>query len=56
MHLEIYVDDLREAEARLVGLGAGRPAEQDPTDPGLVVLTDPAGHPFCIFERPTPGS
>lgn len=54
MHLEVYVDDLRGAEARLVGLGAGRPAAQDPADPGLVVLTDPAGHPFCIFERPTP--
>jgi predicted enzyme related to lactoylglutathione lyase len=56
MHLEIYVDDLHQAEARLVSLGAGKPAEQDPTDPGLVVLTDPAGHPFCIFERSTPGS
>jgi catechol 2,3-dioxygenase-like lactoylglutathione lyase family enzyme len=54
MHLEIYVDNLRQAEARLVGLGAGRPAEQDPSDPDLVVLTDPAGHPFCIFERSTP--
>ena len=55
MHLEVYVDDLQEAEARLRSLGAGRPAEQDPADPGLVVLTDPAGHPFCIFERPGPG-
>lgn len=56
MHLEIYVDDLQQAEARLVGLGAGKPAAQDQADPGLVVLTDPAGHPFCIFERSTPGS
>lgn len=52
MHLEIYVDDLHQAETRLVSLGAGRPSQQDPTNPGLVVLTDPAGHPFCIFERP----
>lgn len=56
MHLEIYVDELQQVEARLVSLGAGKPAEQDPTNPGLIVLTDPAGHPFCIFERPTPGS
>jgi catechol 2,3-dioxygenase-like lactoylglutathione lyase family enzyme len=56
LHLEIYVDDLQQAEARLVSLGAGKPAEQDLTDPGLVVLTDPAGHPFCIFERPAHGS
>jgi len=56
MHLEIYVDDLHQAEARLKSLGASRPAEQDSTDPGLIVLTDPAGHPFCIFERLTPES
>jgi len=56
MHLEIYVDDLTRAEARLVELGAGRPAMQNRADLGLVVLTDPAGHPFCIFERPTPSS
>lgn len=53
MHLEVYVDDLKQAEARLLSLGACNPAEQDSADPGLVVLTDPAGHPFCIFERPT---
>lgn len=56
MHLEVYVDDLEQAETRLLSLGAGKPTEQDPADPGLVVLTDPAGHPFCIFERPTPQS
>jgi hypothetical protein len=56
MHLEICVDDLQQAEARLVSLGAGKPEEQGPTDPGLIVLTDPAGHPFCIFERPTPST
>ncbi|WP_375433149.1 VOC family protein [uncultured Friedmanniella sp.] len=56
MHLEIFVDDLHRAAARLVGLGAGRPAEQDPANPDLVVLTDPAGHPFCISERSTPAS
>lgn len=53
MHLEIYVDDLQESEARLLGLGASKPAAQNPADPDLVILIDPAGHPFCIFERPT---
>lgn len=56
MHLEIYVDDLHQAEVRLVGLGATRPLAQAQADPDLVVLTDPAGHPFCIFERSTTGS
>lgn len=54
MHLEVYVDDLEQAAARLVALGATRPDAQDPDDAALVVLLDPAGHPFCIFERPTP--
>ena len=56
MHLEIAVEDGQLATARLVELGAGRPSEQDPTNPGLIVLTDPAGHPFCIFNSPTPVS
>lgn len=56
MHLEIYVDDLHQAEVRLVELGASRPVAQDSANPELVVLTDPAGHPFCIFERSTTGS
>jgi len=60
MHLEVYVDDLQRSEARLVALGASKPVAQDAADPGLVVLADPAGHPFCIFfcifEGPTPQS
>ena len=54
MHLEVYVEDLQQAEARLIARGASKPIAQDAADPGLVVLVDPAGHPFCIFERPTP--
>jgi hypothetical protein len=53
MHFEIYVDDLARQEQHLIGCGATKPEHQGPNDPGLVVLLDPAGHPFCIFERPT---
>jgi hypothetical protein len=53
MHFEIYVDDLARQEQRLIGGGATKPEHQDRNDPGLVVLLDPAGHPFCILERPT---
>lgn len=48
-HLDLYVDDLEEAAAECVKLGASRPEEQ----PGQtwLVLTDPAGQPFCICQR-----
>lgn len=45
-HLDIRVDDVDRATADLVAAGATRP-EFQPGD-GWVVLTDPAGHPFCI--------
>ncbi|CAK7288192.1 VOC family protein [Streptomyces misionensis] len=48
LHLCFEVADLDEAEARLLELGAGKPDHQ-PHDAGNArVLTDPAGHPFCI--------
>ncbi|WP_460062764.1 VOC family protein [Streptomyces sp. YKOK-I1] len=40
-------EDLGEAEARLLELGAGKPDHQ-PHGVKARVLTDPAGHPFCI--------
>jgi catechol-2,3-dioxygenase len=45
-HLDLLVDDLDEAEARCLELGATKPDHQ----PGSHwrVLIDPAGHPFCI--------
>jgi catechol 2,3-dioxygenase-like lactoylglutathione lyase family enzyme len=43
-------DDLDEAEARLLALGAGKPDHQPHGDTARV-LTDPAGHPFCISTR-----
>lgn len=47
-HLDLAADDVEEAAARCVELGATRPAEQ----PGQtwVVLLDPAGHPFCVTD------
>lgn len=50
LHFDFHVDDLDEAESELVKLGAGKPAHQGDQD-GYRVLTDPAGHPFCIVRR-----
>jgi catechol 2,3-dioxygenase-like lactoylglutathione lyase family enzyme len=50
LHLCFAVDDLEEAEARLLGLGAGKPGQQ-PHEDRWRVLTDPAGHPFCVVVR-----
>ncbi|MET9361955.1 VOC family protein [Streptomyces sp. NPDC006632] len=46
-HFDFAVDDLDEAEARLLELGAGKPDHQ-PNEGRWRVLTDPAGHPFCL--------
>lgn len=48
-HLDLYVDDLDKAEQQALALGAGKPEFQ----PGerWRVLTDPAGHPFCLCVR-----
>ncbi|MFE0471912.1 VOC family protein [Streptomyces sp. NPDC058947] len=47
LHCCFRVEDLDQAEARLLELGAGRPDRQ-PNAEKWRVLTDPAGHPFCI--------
>lgn len=49
-HLDMYVDDLDDAEARCVELGAHKP-EFQPGGDRWRVLTDPAGQPFCICVR-----
>ncbi|WP_046778181.1 VOC family protein [Streptomyces yangpuensis] len=46
-HFDFEVDDLDEAEALLLELGAGKP-EQQPGGDRWRVFTDPAGHPFCL--------
>lgn len=53
VHLDIAVDDLDAAAADAIELGATLlDAEHD----GLRVLTDPAGHPFCLYFDPELGS
>lgn len=47
MHLDLAVDNLDEAEAEALRLGAHRAAEQ-PAPNRWRVLLDPAGHPFCL--------
>jgi hypothetical protein len=49
LHLDFAVDDLAAAETRLLELGAGRPDHQ-PGGHRWRVLTDPAGHPFCLVQ------
>ncbi|MEH1102930.1 VOC family protein [Micromonospora sp. CPCC 205561] len=44
-HLDVQVDDVEEAEKRVLALGARRlPGEGD----DFRVYADPAGHPFCL--------
>ncbi len=49
-HLDLVVDDLDEAAATLLAAGAAQPDFQ-PGGERWRVLTDPAGHPFCIIPR-----
>ncbi|WP_327365530.1 VOC family protein [Streptomyces sp. NBC_01217] len=49
-HLDFAVDDLDEAEAMLLELGAAKP-EYQPDGDRWRVFTDPAGHPFCVTRR-----
>jgi catechol 2,3-dioxygenase-like lactoylglutathione lyase family enzyme len=49
MHLDLLVPDLAAAVAVAIEAGA-RLAEFQPQD-DVRVLFDPAGHPFCLFER-----
>lgn len=48
LHLDIAVDNLRDAVAWAIEVGAEL-AEWQPQDDVRVML-DPAGHPFCLFE------
>jgi catechol 2,3-dioxygenase-like lactoylglutathione lyase family enzyme len=53
LHLDFAVDDLDEAEALLLVLGAAKPQSQ-PGGDRWRVFTDPAGHPFCLTRNPPP--
>jgi len=48
-HLDVMVDDVDVAEARVLALGARRLSG---ADSGSLVFADPAGHPFCLIPRP----
>jgi predicted enzyme related to lactoylglutathione lyase len=47
MHLEIEVDDLDEAVAHALSVGAELAAIQPQRT--VRVMLDPAGHPFCLY-------
>jgi catechol 2,3-dioxygenase-like lactoylglutathione lyase family enzyme len=47
LHMDFTVDDLDEAEALVVGLGATKAESQAGGEKWRVFL-DPAGHPFCL--------
>src|SRR4051794_1968559 len=48
-HFECVVDDPDTAVRHLLPLGARVAEQQDPDNPNLVVMLDPAGHPFCLI-------
>lgn len=54
-HLELMVDNLDGAAAALLAVGASQP-EFQPGGERFRVLTDPAGHPFCIIDRAVAGA
>lgn len=45
MHLDVMVENIAEATPRVVALGASKLDGKD-------VFADPAGHPFCLIQRP----
>jgi hypothetical protein len=47
IHLDLAVDDLEQAQAEAIRLGARLAPEQLASDRWRV-LFDPAGHPFCL--------
>lgn len=47
-HLDFTVRDFDEAERELLSLGAGKPNYQPGEGKHWRILTDPAGHPFCL--------
>ena len=48
-HFEFVVEDPGTTADRLLRGGASVAPHQDPADPHLVVLLDPAGHPLCLI-------
>ncbi|MFG1942599.1 VOC family protein [Nonomuraea sp. NPDC048826] len=48
LHLDVRVDDLDEAEKRVLEIGAAKAGVQPSADDQFRVFFDPAGHPFCL--------
>ena len=54
VHLDLHVDDLAEAEQRVLSLGGRqlqaprRPDDNPDGEEMFAVYADPAGHPFCL--------
>ena len=50
LHLDLYVDDIRQAHDHAVSVGAKllRAADDLDADGGFQVYEDPSGHPFCL--------
>lgn len=48
LHLDLTVDDIETAEARVLALGAQKHERQPGADGNWRVYLDPAGHPFCL--------
>ena len=53
MHVDVAVDDVTEAVAAALELGATLAGHQPQED--CKVLLDPAGHPFCLYLDKPPG-
>jgi hypothetical protein len=54
-HFEYVVEDPHAAAQQLLPLGASLAAHQDPNDHDLLVMLDPAGHPFCLIRSSAAG-
>ncbi|GAA1711896.1 VOC family protein [Isoptericola hypogeus] len=52
MHLDVMVDDVADAHARVLALGARRLTRAAAGSGHGDVYADPAGHPFCLVPRP----
>ena len=49
IHLDLYVEDVKGADAEVMSLGASRLTSADfDSAEGFIVYADPAGHPFCL--------
>ena len=52
VHLDFFVDSLEGTQRHLESFGARTAATQYHLDNGLLLMLDPAGHPFGIGARP----